>query len=167
MRTESNRNVSQNRNQFRGVNFGHIEEDLIENYPILVRGVISEIGGDSEIVAEQLIQKYPVFVRGIIDAIQAGDIEEYADEEEEWEENNRPSSYRTRSFRDSGEDRTTHRGEVTDPAHDRRLRENRDTYSDADDGRGKVTDPAHDMRLKRNRGRSSRRMPIARRRRPA
>jgi len=109
MRTDTNRSVSFNRNQLRNVNFGHIEEELIDNYPILVRGVISEIGGFGEAsddIAEILIGKYPTFVRGVIEAFQAGDIEESVEDPTDSTSSETATSPQSRMNSPSSQNRT-------------------------------------------------------------
>lgn len=107
-----------------------LQDLLIENYPIVVRGAIAEAQGeidDEQVVrdvANRLIKAYPMFVRGVFEAVQENDFEEVEEEEEEESmggrggtEEEEEDTRRTRSFRGQ-----QHRGSVTDPAHDRRLR---------------------------------------------
>lgn len=60
-------------------------DQLILNYPILVRGVTHTVGESelSQNVADQLIDAYPMFVRGVVKSVIEGDVEEMEDEIEE------------------------------------------------------------------------------------
>jgi hypothetical protein len=100
-------------------------ETLVQNYPILVRGVLQAPTDEQlQLIAQKLIESYPVFVRGVIEACMEDDFDaieqSFGQDDEEEETTTSSRSNGARSV--SGEDR---RGEVTDPAHDRRLKQNR------------------------------------------
>lgn len=121
MASETRRaSATENETQLWGLNAPESIEDveevfetLVQNYPILVRGVLhSTQDKQLQMIAQKLIESYPVFVRGVIEACMEND---FQDIEEEFEQEEGASNTRSAS----------HRGQVTNPSDDKRLKQNR------------------------------------------